>query len=118
MARKSRLLHGILTFSVDQKSLGRYYAFYDMKSLGKNGCFKKPAYRLKNGDELTIYRTRKGGTRKKIVWSGVISLRTYRPLTKKVSDLYICAEQKNVHPRRWVKYFKEECTATLRKRIP
>lgn len=66
---------------------------------------------LENGDKLTVLSPEDP---KKIIWSGIISLKEYAPFTENVSGTWIHADQNGVERETWAKYFFKEYPAKLK----
>lgn len=93
MSHEDEFLQGVLVLVLNTLKTERFFGFYDFATL-KRGRFTHPPYQIKDGDEIVIYTISQDKKRKRILWSGIISLRAYRPLTKKIRKLYLYTTQK------------------------
>lgn len=105
MKTAHRPLRGTLHFFSETGTEGGYWAFQTKKSPAYDGL-----HVLENGDMLTIFSKEKP---KKVIWSGIIALRTHKLFTRDASGHWIHADQEGIDRDIWARWFFDEHPAKL-----
>jgi len=116
-------LLGVCHLFFETGTEGSFWAFQDKKHIRIVDRQESWSYQglhiLSDGDELTIYNKKDP---KKVVWSGIIQLKSYPVFTESAYNLWIHSDQIGIPRNTWAKWFMDEYPAKLikakRKKLP